>query len=306
LLVVIAIIGILVAMLLPAVQAAREAARRMQCANNLKQIGLAAQNFHDVQRAFPGSRLPCHHGTWLNDLWPYLEMTAIADAWDDEKSYHYQPLENVQFQVPTYLCPSRRGAGQLSINGDSRGPVPHRPGALSDYAGNSGDDWSLWDGYQVGSRGVLVTDNSVAFNFGNCGGAQPDWLYRGYHDLFVGIESVTDGTSHTLLVGEKHVPLAGFGTYALGADVHGDNSCYNPDHLEAVCRFAGPGLGLARSMDEFSGVSALIFGSAHRGLVQFVFADSSVHSLDTAIDVTVLGYLAARNDRNSIPGDAFE
>ena len=74
LLVVIAIIGILVALLLPAVQAAREAARRIQCTNHLKQIGLAIHNFHDAHKKLPPSRMPCNHGTWASEIWPYLEQ----------------------------------------------------------------------------------------------------------------------------------------------------------------------------------------------------------------------------------------
>ena len=99
LLVVIAIIAILIALLLPAVQAAREAARRTQCVNNLKQIGLAIHNFHDVFLGLPPTRQICHHGTWANILWPYLEQGPAADQWDPELAYHYQPLENLNIQL---------------------------------------------------------------------------------------------------------------------------------------------------------------------------------------------------------------
>ena len=84
LLVVIAIIGILVAFLLPAVQAAREASRRSQCQNNLKQIGVAVQNHHDARRAFPMGRNGINQFavSWAFFLLPYLEETAIYNSWN--------------------------------------------------------------------------------------------------------------------------------------------------------------------------------------------------------------------------------
>ena len=81
LLVVIAIIGILVALLLPAIQAAREAARRTQCVNNLKQIGIAVQNYHDVRRELPPMRVWDGDRTWLGLILPHLEEQAVADLW---------------------------------------------------------------------------------------------------------------------------------------------------------------------------------------------------------------------------------
>src|SRR5829696_2432554 len=113
LLVVIAIIGILVAFLLPAVQAAREASRRSQCQNNLKQIGVALQNHHDTRRAFPMGRngMDQKAVSWAFFILPYLEETAIYNSWaptfrvDDDRN-----ASAMRTPVETYACPSRRRA----------------------------------------------------------------------------------------------------------------------------------------------------------------------------------------------------
>ena len=113
LLVVIAIIGILVALLLPAVQAAREAARRNQCSNNLKQLGLAVHNFHDVMKELPPASLFDSYATWPVQLLPYLEDQNAYDLWDIRLSYYFQNSKaRAAGPVSVLTCPSRRSSSE--------------------------------------------------------------------------------------------------------------------------------------------------------------------------------------------------
>lgn len=118
LLVVIAIIGILISMLLPAVQNVREAARRTECMNNLRQVGLATISFHDAHRAFPPARtadsnqvfpLFAKNGpdSWFVRILPFVEQNNIYKEWDLTEKYANQPEVAVSTPVATFLCPSR-------------------------------------------------------------------------------------------------------------------------------------------------------------------------------------------------------
>src|SRR5215218_3758559 len=91
LLVVIAIIGVLVGLLLPAVQQSREAARRTECSNHLKQIGLGIHNFEDSQQTLPSSRLGPQHATWFVQILPYIEQGNLYNAWNITNTYYLQP-----------------------------------------------------------------------------------------------------------------------------------------------------------------------------------------------------------------------
>jgi type II secretory pathway pseudopilin PulG len=106
--VVIAIIGVLIALLLPAVQAAREAARRMQCSNNQKQVVLAMHNYHDTQLSFPPGAIDAIMGTWAMAVLPFIEKTQLFDAYDWNQPFTSNPNRELlaEVVVPTYTCPS--------------------------------------------------------------------------------------------------------------------------------------------------------------------------------------------------------
>ena len=134
LLVVIAIIAVLIGLLLPAVQKVREAANRMSCSNNLSQIGIAVQSYHDRDQAFPPiCRAGYGHASWLILILPFLEQSAFYQQWDLSLTYYHQPSDLARrSEVRLYFCPSRRGPGQLSLDWDGAQypKIGHQPGAL--------------------------------------------------------------------------------------------------------------------------------------------------------------------------------
>lgn len=311
LLVVIAIIAVLIGLLLPAVQKVREAAARTACANHLKQIGLAAHNFHDGHQCLPPSRLDRAGGVaWTVLILPYIEQGNFSRGWDPKRWYYDQGATVAEgdllraTRVPLFFCPSRRTASDepvVSISGDKpdspfSGSRIHYPGALGDYACSVGSDMGAdYNPDGTGGNGAIVIAKLPHVYEGNSSPPRlAPWKSQ------TSFAAITDGLSHTLLVGEKYLKPGTFGVNVAAnlAANFGDGSIYNGDHPWVISRVAGVGFPLARGTDD-AFVSQ--FGSWHTGVCQFALADGSVKALPVSMDPVVLGYLSQRNDGRATP-----
>ncbi len=319
LLVVISIIGILVGLLLPGVQAAREAARAMQCKNNLHQIGLAVDLFHDARKAYPPARYQPRPGdaaetacggtetTWLVRIMPFVEQSAAEQKWDYSKSYGDHTEDVRKFNLSTYCCPSRRGVsdavGEGLIAGSTtvwitlpcgcRYPVTTSgstlaSGAVGDYGGNQGDlspgSSGLPTDFYYGGNGTGTIISSRA----RCSSGQPmDWIDR------VRQRDVTDGLSNTFISGEMHVPMGKL------KQTPGDAFIFNGDNVFNLARVGGPTMPLVSDLRS-EGNSLVAWGSWHAGVCNFVFADGSVRAISNSTDTDTLGRFCNRHDAQVI------
>ena len=282
-LVVIAIIGVLVALLLPAVQMAREASNRTSCNNNLKQVGLALHNFHDTHRAIPSARLRDGYLTWCALILPQLEQQPLYDRFDIYLPYANQPTDAIRTNVAAYICPSRRHSPAISI-GEPSEAAGAPDGATGDYGGNAGDnlDWAVGpnDDGMFGD-GLNPYDTST-FR-----------LTKIAHRY--GLSDVTDGLSNTLMVGEKAVSIESINQ----AGGEGDGSIWNGNSPAYVVRTGGHlfgGIAKQIRLPPPGPGTIPIWGSVHPGVCQFALGDGSVRPIMNSIELETLHRLSVRND----------
>jgi prepilin-type N-terminal cleavage/methylation domain-containing protein len=302
LLVVIAIIAVLLSLLVPAVQKVREAANKTTCSNHLHQIGIAIHNFHDNYRFLPPSRIDERgSATWLVLIMPYMEQDNAYRLWDLKHGYFSQPAEAQRASVKEYHCPARRKAGVLSINNscDTSGGS-FQPGALTDYACNSGDRNS-YGGWLDDARGngVMVEGKATVT------GTPPNHTITSWRsDISFG--SVSDGLSNTILVGEKYVRQQGLGQATMDSAAY--NGGCNPPRQ--IARVGGPALSAGQPNFPLAYLSRgavteneRVFGSWHPEVCLFVFCDGSVHAIRGSLNMNTLRLLIVRNDGQPVPSD---
>ncbi len=317
LLVVITIIGILIALLLPAVQAAREAARRVQCCNHLKQISLACLNHEEIQGFLPTGgwyatfageptrgfdrRQP---GGWLYNILPYMEQIALHELGADGD--RQKMCVCVSTPLVNYHCPSRRPAiaypfpalHTFSPYYNLPDPQPTVLGR-SDYAGCGGvypPTSGLGVPASVAAGDALSPNDWMTTIIGT-----PDTGGIFYVRSETPMASITDGTSNTYLAGEKYLFPDHYDNGLNGCDDQGWNCGWDCDTL----RWTTNNAAFLPRQDQSGYVQGLGFGSAHAIGLHMAFCDGSVQFINYSIDMETHYRLGNRHDGLTIDGKAF-
>jgi prepilin-type processing-associated H-X9-DG protein len=273
LLVLIGIIAVLLALILSAVQRVRDSAARVQCANNLRQIGLALHAYHDSQgRLPPGVSFrngadPYPFMSWLTRILPYVEQSPLwaqaQRAYSENPSFFASPPHLLATPVRLFGCPADPRTLQVGFAGEARLPV-----AFTAYLGVEGRN-------QYRKNGVLFLDSQVRLG------------------------DITDGTSNTLMVGERPPSADGvFGWWYAGEGQAMDGSAdmvlgvrERNYYFVNVCPPGPATFGPGRVSNQ---CDALHFWSLHLGGgANFLFADGSVHFLPYST-ATLMSSLASR------------
>ena len=303
LLVVIAIIGILVALLLPAVQAAREAARRVSCQNNLKQIGLALQNYHSSMGRFPLATIrSTHRHTCIPFMLPYLEQENLYTQYRFDRGWdHPDNQPAIQVRLAVLLCPSAAGTPRVDKIGDGK------TAATGDYAPPTAFSWELV------SRGLVPPEQYPADK------RKMTWgIMHPNNGEGTPMARIHDGSSNTIIFAEdagrpEHWTGKGLGPQS------SDNGCGNYNVSGGRIRGAG-WADTARSipLHGFSHDGLMCNGPCpvnctnnnetfgfHPGGADVAFADGRVQLISESVEIAVYAALITMMGKEVVSDEAY-
>lgn len=329
LLVVIAIIGILIGMLLPAVQSVREAARRTQCLNNLRQVGLAALNFESSYMHFPThgglhnqarfgvKDFPAEEWSWIYQILPQIEqgnLSSMRDAFPNRVVLGEQGL-------PAFICPSRGPRVWFTSTTDPVTCGDYAAAAFPSFWAGSGGRPAVFDTDGIWTKQFSRNDPIVESRWNGPIVPGLTWTDSGAvrKTANVGFGGVSDGSSNTMLFGEKSAfaqrysgTVEGGNDFAIVGDDRGllgqngeKNSCRR---LRTPASDTDTTVGKRQQILDgtwWSQTHELSFGSAHPGSFNCVFGDGSTHSLSFDITNEVWWSVGMRNDGQVVDHEAL-
>ncbi len=314
LLVVITIIGILISLLMPAVNSARESARKAQCANNVKQLALGMINFESQLGRFPsggwgwlwvgdpnrGFSEKSQPGSWTFQTLPFIDQQPLFNMAMGQTGTTLQATLAQMIQVPlaVHNCPSRRPLQLFPFNPQNGSPLygPNQvtSDAHTDYAANCGDSSQPYD--ISGPPSLATGDSWTASN----SWSPPNTTFNLTQTLTgicymrsrITVGGITDGASQTYLVGEKYLNPD---SYFTGLDAADDQTLLggfdNDNHRSTV----SPPLQDAPGVGNY-----VVYGIAHPGSYNATFCDGSVHAISYYIDPSTHQHLGNRADGAAI------
>jgi type II secretory pathway pseudopilin PulG len=327
---VIAIIGILVALLLPAVQAAREAARRTQCQNRLKQITLACLNYHDTKKHFPsatdiypkgGTSPSATYWSYLVQILSFMEETALSDRIDRKIFWNAEPNRSFLYstELPAMRCPSHADTDLTFVDPPGGGGVQDLPTNLrAHYMGVMGakdvcpqpaNPWPQKTYTMMPNRDDKYTGPDPCASGGVASNGVITNAVGGGRFLAgeTKIKDVTDGTSHTFMIGEiswncgpQRIWAIGSATGQTAGNIFSfvytsKNVVYE---LNRACR---QGTDNPQCPPGFEN-NDMSFGSLHTGGCFFGMCDGSVQFVNESTTKEVLRMLASRKSDEVIQG----
>jgi prepilin-type processing-associated H-X9-DG protein len=318
--VVISIIGILVMLLMPAVNSARESARRAQCKNNLYQMGRAALQHESKLGFYPSggwgwcwvgqpNRGYTHRqpGGWVYNILPFLDQQPLHDngnAPDGDPVQMLAAMQLIQTTLSMTNCPSRRKAVLYPMQGGAY-PNNAKAGATSvargDYAACVGSNQS--NSEYFGGPGSYSDGDNITWSSWHtppvvAATSAPNGVC--FEKSEVKAAQITDGTSNTFLFGEKYLsPDDYFG----GGNYPAENENMYTGQDNDNYRITTAGNPPLRDRPGYT--STLEFGSPHATGVNFVFCDGSVHLISYGIDQTTYSNLGSRNDMQAVDPTKF-
>jgi prepilin-type N-terminal cleavage/methylation domain-containing protein/prepilin-type processing-associated H-X9-DG protein len=300
LLVVIAIIAILIGLLLPAVQKVRDAAARAKCQNNLKQIGLAMHNYHDVNGTLPDGQIELntvYYWNWAIQILPFMEQGPLFQKYNNTlPNADPANLPVLQSPVPTYVCPSDLRSGQLIApetigpNGSGNTTLQYMASTYKVMTGkqdtSSTNTFGGFFNEAQTAMGVFGDAGKGAFHSDGQSGLQPEKLI-----------AITDGTSNTIIAGERatrtHFTRGPF--WADSFNLY-HNGAASPYSITLIADYDACQAQVNANFCKYG------WGSLHgAGQINFLFGDGSVRSISTSIDMNVFMALATVRGGEVLP-----